>query len=76
MVDNGALGSGFGALLCDNSSTTKNISNIFQQPRDINGTYDFTYHILDSGCVYFPNGFVPGTGSDTARQLLGCQMEE
>ena len=33
------------------------ISYIFKQPRDINGTYNFTYNVIDIESYYFPKGF-------------------
>ena len=66
LVDNGPLGSGFGGIICDNSTTTKNVSYIFKEPRDINGTYSFTYNLLDTISFFFTNGFIPGSGPDSA----------
>jgi hypothetical protein len=66
LVDYGPLGSGFGGILCDNSSTTKQLTYLFKDPRDINGSYTFTYHVLDIVTFYFANGYVPGTGPDTS----------
>ena len=42
LVNYGPLGSGYGGILYDNSSTTKQLTYLFQDPRDINGTYTFT----------------------------------
>ena len=58
LVDNGPLGSGFGGILCDYSVSTKNVSYIFPTPRDINGTYSFTYNVIDNASFYWPKGFV------------------
>ncbi len=66
LVDYGPLGSGFAGILYDNSTSTKQMTYLFQDPRDINGNYTFTYHILDTVAIYFPNGFIPGTGADTS----------
>ena len=63
LVHSGPLGSGYGGILYDNSSSTKQLTYLFQDPRDINGSYTFTYHLLDTAALYFPNGFV--TGSNT-----------
>ena len=60
LVNSGPLGSGYGGILYDNSSTTKQMTYLFQDSRDINGTYTFTYHLLDTDDLYFPNGFVSG----------------
>ena len=69
LVDSGPLGSGYAGILCDNSATTKQMTYLFQDPRDINGTYTFTYHILDTTTFFFINGFVSGTGPDTSANV-------
>ena len=66
LVDDNPIGSGFGGILMDTSSTTKQLTYLFKDARDVNGTYTFNYFLLDSGAWYFPNGFVPGTGIDSA----------
>ena len=63
LVNYGPLGSGYGGILYDNSSTTKQLTYLFQDPRDINGSYTFTYHLLDTAALYFPNGFVSGAAT-------------
>ena len=60
LVNSGPLGSGYGGILYDNSSSTKQLTYYFQDPREINGSYTFTYHLLDTAALYFPNGFVTG----------------
>ena len=76
LVNSGPLGSGYGGILYDNSSTTKQMTYLFQDSRDINGTYTFTYHLLDTAAVYFPNGFVsvaatlPTDGAPPGRVLF------
>ena len=65
IVNGGPIGSGFGGILCDNSTSSKNMSYIFHEPKDINGTYTFTYNLLDTSSYYFRNGFVAGSGPDT-----------
>ena len=57
LVNNGPLGSGYAVVLYDNSSSVKQLTYIFDTPRDINGTYDFTYNILDNTALYYANGF-------------------
>ena len=66
LVDYGPLGSGFAGILCDNSTTTKQMTYLFKDPRDINGSYTFIYHVLDIVTVYFPNGYVPGTNAGSS----------
>ena len=50
----------------DNSSTTKQMTYYFTDAIDVNGTYTFTYHILDTVSYFFTNGFIPGTAPDTS----------
>ena len=38
LVQSGPLGSGYGGILYDNSSSTKEMTYLFQDPRDINGS--------------------------------------
>ena len=66
LVNHGALGSGYGGILSENSSTTKQMTYYFKDAIEVNGTYTFTYHILDTTSYYFVNGFVPGTAPDTS----------
>ena len=60
LVNNGPLGSGYAGILCDNSSSVKQLSYIFDVPRDINGSYNFTYNILDDSAIYWAQGFSAG----------------
>ena len=69
LVDYGPLGSGYAGILYDNSTSTKQMTYLFQDPRDINGSYTFTYHILDTTAFFFINGFVSGTGPDTSANV-------
>ena len=66
LVNDGPLGSGYAGILCDISSGTKKMKYIFDTPREINGSYDFTYHIYNPEKVafHFPAGFAPGGASD------------
>jgi len=66
LVNHCALGSGYGGILSDNSSTTKQMNYYFRDPIEVNGSYTFTYHILDTTSFFFANGFIPGTGPDTS----------
>ena len=66
LVDNGPLGSGYAGILCDNSTSTKQLTYLFKDPRDINGSYTLTYTILENIAFYFENGFVPGAGPDSS----------
>ena len=42
LVNHGALGSGYGGILADNSATTKQMTYYFKDPIEVNGTYTFT----------------------------------
>ena len=66
LVNHGALGSGYAGILADNSATTKQMTYYFKDPIEVNGTYTFTYHILDISSFFFPNGFIPGVGPDSS----------
>ena len=66
LVNHGALGSGYGGILADNSATTKQMTYYFKDPIEVNGTYTFTYHILDTTSFFYANGFIPGTGADSS----------
>ena len=66
LVNHGALGSGYGGILADNSATTKQMTYYFKDPIEVNGSYTFTYHILDTVSYFFVNGFIPGTAPDTS----------
>ena len=48
LVNDGPIGSGFAGQNLDNSTSVKNIRYVFNTPRDINGTYLFTYTPIDS----------------------------
>ena len=48
LVDGNYVGSGFAGALTDYSSSTKQLRYIFNTPRDINGSYSFTYSLLDN----------------------------
>jgi hypothetical protein len=69
LVNSEPLGSGYAGILSDTSTTTKQMTYLFEDPRDINGNYTFTYHILDTTAFYFLNGFVPGIGPDTSSNV-------
>ena len=69
LVDNGPLGSGYAGIFCDNSTSTKQLTYLFQDPRDINGCYSFTYNILEADAFYFANGFIPGSGPESSLNV-------
>ena len=75
LVNNGPLGSGYAGILCDTSVGTRKLRYIFDTPREINGTYSFTYHIFNPEKVafHFPAGFAPGglSGGDNVYALAG-----
>ncbi len=56
LVDHGPIGAGFAGALSDMSTSTKQLRYIYPQPRDINGTYSFTYLRVDKISVdVFPD---------------------
>ena len=75
LVDGNYVGSGFAGGLTDYSSSTKQLRYIFNTPRDINGSYSFTYSLLDnvSNATYtdYTTGIgVPTTGAPTGYVLF------
>ena len=62
LVNNGPLGSGYAGILCDTSVGTRKLRYIFDTPREINGSYNFNYHIFNPEKIsfHFPQGFAPG----------------
>ena len=44
---------------------------VFQNPREINGVYDFTYHLIDEQSFYFPLGFQPNAEDATIAPTNG-----
>ena len=76
LVDNGPLGSGFGGILCDYSASSKTINYIFPTPRDINGTYNFTYNVIDVQSFYFTKGYnANGTNFNATTNLMGTAFD-
>jgi hypothetical protein len=71
LVDGGPLGSAFAGILGDTTASSKTIKYVFQNPREINGSYDFTYHLLDPVSFYFPLGYEPGVGHATSVPTSG-----
>ena len=70
LVDCGPLGSGYAGIFCDNSISTKQLIYLFRDARDINGSYTFTYNILEPIAFFFANGFVPGSGLENVMNQL------
>jgi hypothetical protein len=62
LVNNGPLGSGYAGILCDTSVGTRKLRYIFDTPREINGSYSFTYHIFNPEKIsfHYPAGFASG----------------
>ena len=71
LVDGGPLGSAFAGILGDTTASSKTIKYVFQNPREINGSYNFTYHLIDPMSFYFPVGFMPGYGHATSIPTAG-----
>ena len=70
-VDGGPLGSAFAGILGDTTASSKTVKYVFQNPREINGSYNFTYNLIDPLSFYFPNGYMPGQGLATSVPSLG-----
>ena len=75
LVDGNYVGSGFAGALTDYSSSTKQLRYIFNTPRDINGSYSFTYSLLDNVSSvgytdYSAGNAVPTTGAPTGYVLF------
>ena len=75
LVDGNYVGSGFAGTLTDYSASTKQVRYIFNTPRDINGSYSFTYSLLDNVSIsaytdYATGVGVPTTGSPTGYVLF------
>ncbi len=58
LVDNGPLGSGYAGVYHDMSTSTKKMRYIFDQPRDINGSYRFEYLRIEQRSINFTNTLV------------------
>ena len=48
LVDGNIVGSGFAGGITDYSTSVKTLRYIFNTPRDINGSYSFTYSLVDN----------------------------
>ena len=75
LVDGNYVGSGFAGTLTDYSASTKQVRYIFNTPRDINGSYSFTYSQLDNVSNatytdYTTNNAIPSTGAPTGYVLF------
>ena len=75
LVDGNYVGSGLAGGLTDYSSSTKQLGYIFNTPRDINGSFSFTYSLLDNVSIsaytdYATGVGVPKTGSPTGYVLF------
>ena len=55
LFNGGPVGTGFCGVACDASSSTKKLRYIYDQPRDINGSYEFTYKPVDAQNVSYPD---------------------
>ena len=75
LVDGNYVGSGFAGTLTDYSASTKQVRYIFNTPRDINGSYSFTYSLLDNVSIsaytdYTTGNAIPSTGAPTGYVLF------
>ena len=71
LVNGGPLGSAFAGILGDSTAPSQGVKYIFDTPRDINGSYDFTYHLIDEQSFYFPCGYQIGIGDATMAPTQG-----
>ena len=71
LVDGGPLGSAFAGILGDTTASSKTVKYVFQNPREINGSYNFTYHLIDPMSFYFPTGYLTGVGQATSVPTTG-----
>ena len=55
----------------DSTALSQGVKYIFDTPRDINGSYDFTYHLIDEQSFYFPCGYINGIGDATMAPTQG-----
>ncbi len=53
LVNGGPLGSTFAGIMGDITAPSQSIKYVFDTPRDINGTYDFTYNLIDPESIFF-----------------------
>ena len=71
LVNGGPLGSAFAGILGDTTASSKTVKYVFQNPIEINGSYNFTYHLIDPLSFYFPVGFMPGYGHAASIPTAG-----
>ena len=71
LVDGGPLGSAFAGILGDTTASSKTVKYVFQNPREINGSYNFTYHLIDPMSFYFPLGFQLNSTDATSEPTNG-----
>ena len=62
LVDGGPLGSAFAGILGDTTASSKTVKYGFQNPREINGSYDFTFYLIDP-LSFFSNSLFNWCGS-------------
>ena len=70
LVDNGPLGSGYAGIYSDTSTSTKKMKYIFDQPRDVNGTYRFEYFRIEQNSGAFLNTKTPSYPSSDGGGVL------
>ena len=72
LVDWNIIGSGFASSLTDYSTSVKTLRYIFNTPRDINGSYSFTYSLLDNENISSYTDFTGGgAGVPTTGATVG-----
>ena len=62
LVDSNVLGSGFAGGKMDYSASVKQLRYIFNTPREINGSYSFTYSLIDPDTIVQYRDYATGVG--------------
>ena len=71
LVDNNIIGSGYAGGIMDYSTSVKELRYIFNTPRDINGSYSFTYSLLDNETIPIYTDYIGGVATPTTGAPVG-----
>ena len=74
LVDGNILGSAFAGGLLDYSTSTKELRYIFNTPRDINGSYNFMYSLIDNVSNASYMDYSSGNGIGTTGAPTGYAL--
>ena len=66
LVDGGPLGSAFAGILGDTTASSKTVKYVFQNPGEINGSYDLTFSLINP-LSFFSNSLFNWCGSCYCR---------